>query len=182
MVIADVGETLLHLLRQEMSPDPIPHPEAIGLGSPAQSNDLALSLYFYEIRQVAERQLGMIHEGTNKLRYPPMTIDISLMITAHSSAELQSRALDEYRILGRAMQVLYDNAILKGSVLRGSLEGTNEELRLVMEQPPIDVFLRMFPNVPYKLSVGYSVGPIYIDSTRTRTTTRVIERDIRVKG
>ncbi|MEJ8546925.1 DUF4255 domain-containing protein [Brevibacillus borstelensis] len=174
--------TLLHLLREQMTPEPISQPELIGLASPAEASDLVLSLFLYEVRESAERQSAMISEGTDILRHPPMTVHLYFVMTAHSPAEQHARALDEYRILGRAMQVLYDNAILKGNVLKGSLAGTNEELRVVMDQPPLDRLIHLFPNMPYKLSVGYSVGPVYIDSTRIRSTKRVLERDFRLRG
>ncbi|AWX57491.1 hypothetical protein AB432_021725 [Brevibacillus brevis] len=180
--IAEVGESLLALLRKEMTPEPISQPELIGLSSPAQSGDLALALFLYEIRESQERQHMMISEGTDQLRYPPMTVNLSYILTAHSPAEQHTRMLDEHRILGRAMQVLYDNAILRGDQLQGSLANMDTELRVVVEQPPVDKLIQLFPHVPYKLSIGYSVGPVHIDSTRVRSTKRVLERDIRIRG
>lgn len=173
---------MLALLRKEMTPEPISQPELIGLCSPAQPGDLALALFLYEIRESQERQHAMISEGLEQLRYPPMTVNLSYMLTAHSPAEQHTRMQDEHRILGRAMQVLYDNAILRGEQLQGSLAGMNTELRVVMEQPPFDKLIHLFPHVPYKLSVCYSVGPVYIDSMRTRSTKRVLERDIHIRG
>ena len=111
-----------------------------------------------------------------------MTVELFYLLTAHSAAELQTRSLDEHRILGRALQVLYDNSIIKGQALQGSLADTNEELRIVMENLSLDTLISLFPNTPYKLSVCFSVGPVYIDSTRMKATKRVVERDISITG
>ncbi|MDB5053996.1 MAG: hypothetical protein JWM44_2046 [Bacilli bacterium] len=181
-VIADVGMSLIQLLRENMVPEPVLQPEFIGLSSPIDKGDLSLSLFLYQIKESADRQTQMLSRGAGTLQFPPMTVELYYLLTAHSAAELQTRTLDEHRILGRALQVLYDHSILKNSALQGSLADTNEELRIVMESLPLDTMLTLFPNIPYKLSVCFSVGPVYIDSTRVKATKRVIERDISITG
>jgi hypothetical protein len=181
-VIADVGMTLLQLLRDNMVSEPILQPEFIGLSHPNDKGDLSLSLFLYQVKESADRQTQMVTRGHNALQFPPMTVELFYLLTAHSAAELQTRSLDEHRILGRALQVIYDNAILQGSALQGSLADTNEELRIVMETLPLDTLISLFPNIPYKLSVCFSVGPVYIDSTRVKATKRVVERDISITG
>jgi hypothetical protein len=181
-VIADVGTTILQLLRDNMVNEPIQQPEFIGLSHPNDKGDLSLSLFLYTIKESADRQTQMVSRGSSTLQFPPMTVELFYLLTAHSAAELQTRALDEQRILGRALQVLYDNSIIQGQALQGSLADSNEELRIVMENLPLDTLISLFPNSPYKLSVCFSVGPVYIDSTRMKSTKRVIERDISITG
>jgi hypothetical protein len=181
-VVADVGQTLVQLLRDNMVPDLIQQPEYIGLAAPADKGDLTLSLFLYKVTESVDRQTQMISRGAGAQQFPPMTVDLFYMLTAHSNAELLTRSLDEHRILGRAMQVMYDNAILQDSVLQGSLAGTNEQPKIVMDSLPMDTMISLFPNLPYKLSVCYSVGPVQIDSTRIRATKRVLERDFRLEG
>jgi len=43
--IADAGASLVKLLREHMAPDPIPRSDLIGIASPADKGDLALTLY-----------------------------------------------------------------------------------------------------------------------------------------
>ncbi|QGR00146.1 DUF4255 domain-containing protein [Paenibacillus psychroresistens] len=181
-VIADVGITIVQLLRDNMVNEPIQQPEFIGLSHPNDKGDLSLSLFLYSVKESADRQTQMLSRGQSTLQYPPLTVELFYMLTAHSAAELQTRALDEQRILGKALQVLYDNSIIKGQALQGSLADTNEELRIVMENLPLDTLISLFPNSPYKLSVCFSVGPVYIDSTRIKATKRVVERDISITG
>lgn len=184
-VIADVSASLIKLLRENMTPDPIPQPEMIGLASPVDKGDFYLSLYLYNVRESGDnRRTHMIARGTNEIQYPPMVVDLSYLLTVQSPAELQSRALDEHRILGRAMQVLYDHSILRGSMTLGTLAEQDEEVRIVMEPLKGESILNMwnFADTPYRLSVSYSVGPINIDSTRVKTTKRVSETDFRIQG
>ncbi|MGG1513797.1 DUF4255 domain-containing protein [Paenibacillus oryzisoli] len=184
-VIADVSTSLIKLLRENMTPDPIPQPEMIGLASPVDKGDFYLSLFLFNVRESgANRQTHMVSRGTDQIQFPPMVVDLSYLLTVQSPAELQSRALDEHRILGRAMQVLYDNSILRGSQTVGTLAEQDEEVRIVMEPFKGESLTNMwnFADTPYRLSVSYTVGPVYIDSTRIKTTKRVTETDFRVEG
>ncbi|WP_317891276.1 DUF4255 domain-containing protein [Paenibacillus oceani] len=184
-VIADVSASLIKLLRERMTPDPIPQPELIGLCSPVDKGDFYLSLFLYSVRESGDsRKTQMVSRGTGEIQFPPMTVDLHYLMTVHSPAELQSRALDEQRILGRAMQVLYDHSVLRGPALVGTLAERNEEVRVVMESMPGDALLNMwnFADTPYRLSVSYVAGPVMIDSTRVKTTKRVTERDVSIQG
>jgi hypothetical protein len=184
-VIADVSASLLKLLRENMTPDPIPQPEMIGLASPVDKGDFYLSLYLYNVRESGNnRQTQMIARGTNEIQFPPMVVDLSYMITVQSPAELSSRALDEHRILGRAMQVFYDHSVLRGSMTVGTLAEQDEEIRINMDPFKGESIMNMwnFSDTPYRLSVAYTVGPVHIDSTRIKTTKRVSETDFRIQG
>lgn len=175
----------MKLLRERMTPDPIPQPELIGLGSPADKGDLYLSLYLYNVKESGDnRKTQMIARGAGEIQYPPMAVDLHYMMTVQSPAELASRALDEHRILGRAMQVLYDHSVLRGSTVVGTLAERGEEVRVVMDSVSGEGMLNMwnFADTPYRLSVSYMVGPVLIDSTRIKSTKRVLERDISIQG
>lgn len=168
-----------------MTPDPIPQPELIGLGTPVDKGDFYLSLFLYNIRESGDnRKTHMVSRGTGHIQFPPMAVDLHYMMTVYSPADLQSRALDEQRIIGRAMQVLYDNSVLRGSSLIGTLAEREEEVRVVMDNISGNGMLNMwnFADTPYRLTISYIVGPVFIDSTRIKTTKRVLERDFSIQG
>nr|WP_269671040.1 DUF4255 domain-containing protein [Paenibacillus sp. 481] len=168
----------MKLLRNELTPYPITQPELIGLASPADKGDLSLSLFLYNIRESVEyRQAGMVQRGSGQ----PMAVELFYLMTAHSNADLSTRALDEHRILGRAMQVLYDNGIIGGSTLQGTLSEHNESVRIVREHLPFDMMTSLFPHIPYKLSVSYLVGPVYLDSARSNPMKRVRQQDTQME-
>jgi hypothetical protein len=157
----------------------------IGLASPVDKGDFYLSLFLYSIRESGDnRRTQMIARGTDEIQFPPMVVDLNYLLTVQSPAELQTRALDEQRILGKAMQVLYDNSVLRNSMAVGTLADNGEEVRIVMESLTGEALLNMwnFADTPYRLSISYTVGPVNIDSTRIKTTKRVTERDFRIQG
>lgn len=181
--IADVGASLLKLLREQLTPDPVPRPDQIGIASPADASDLVLSLFLCSIRENGDaRRNEMLPQG-GVLRYPPLALDLHYILTAHSTADLHSRALDEHRVLGKAMQTFYDNSILRHPYLEGSLAENNEELRITAESADAAQLMGLwrFGDAPYKLSLLYRVGPIAIESNRVKPGPRVIERRVTLR-
>lgn len=179
-VIADLEASLLRLLRDHLTPDPVPRPDLIGMASPRDAGDLALSLFLFNVKENGEaRRTGMVDRG-GVLQYPPQALDFYFMMTAHSNADRLTKSLDEHRILGRAMQVLYDNAVLSGPYLEGTLAESGSAIRLTLMSMEGEELMKLwqFGDLPYKLSVVYRVGPVMLDSNRVKAVSRVVERHI----
>lgn len=166
-----------------MTPDPIPRPDLIGIASPADKGDLALSLYLCAVRENGDARRNEMQLQGGVMRYPPLSLDLHYLLTAHSTADLQTRALDEHRLLGRAAQVLYDHAIVRSPYLEGTLAEMGEELRITSVGLDPDQIARYwsFGDLPYKLSLVYRVGPVLLESNRVKAAPRVVERRIKLE-
>jgi hypothetical protein len=188
-VIADVGETLIELLKENMKD--LITPDSIMLISPGdiEGNDnVRLSLFLYQVAENAHmKNQEMIQSGSTTLIYPPLTLDLYYMLTSHPSPGIQDRTertKEEHSVLGRVMQILHDNTILKGPVLRGSLAAHNEELHVTQTTLNLDDMTKIwttFQDTIFRPSICYLVTPVKIDSTREKQVTRVVERKIVVK-
>ncbi len=175
-LISDVGETMIKLLRSELVPEPILEPSKINVCSPAKKADSQLSLYLYNIEEAGEyRKTKMISIDKDTKSYPPMALNFYYLITAYSGSQELTKSSDEHKILGKAMQVFYDNPTIKGSRLTGSLKGSQQEIKISFKNLTYDEMMRIwhFNDLPYVLSVAYKVGPVYLESTRIKTTTPV---------
>ncbi len=160
-VIGDTGRTIIKLLRENMIPDPIPKPELIELCSPAETGDFRLTLYLYSVKENGEfRNSGLV-------RNSELSLSLFYLMTAYSAAEIKSRAYEENYMLGKAMQVMDNHGIVKGSALLGTLAENAETVKINFHPLSTDEMSKLwiFPNVPYKLSVAYMVGPVTLDST-----------------
>ncbi len=177
-----VGETLTELLWDNIKDDTqvssiIGSKTQITLSSPEEikSNE-RLSLFLYQVTENAylENQ-EMQSVNSTKLKYPPLSLNLFYLVTPHT----QNRENDHI-ILGKVMQIFYDNAILRGSVLHESLAG--EELRLILNPLSTDELNKIWNVVSksktYKLSICYEVTPVRIESMREREVKRVIERKL----
>ncbi len=180
--IADVGETLITLLRNNM---PDLTEQRISLLSPAEveGNDIRLTLFLYSIIENQHLKNEDVYEkSSSEFIYPPLYLDLYFLMTAYGSEgeqNLTERSLEAHRVFGRAMRVLYDNSIIKGSILQGGLEGTKSELHITHHPISLEELNKVwsiFPNVPYRKSVSYLVTPVKIDSEREESCQRVTDK------
>lgn len=183
--IADVGETLIQLLRANM--EDLVIPASIVLLSPAdvEGQEIRLTLFLYNILENAYlKNPEMGAEGAERLRHPALHLDLYYMLTTYASQQITDRSertLEEHRILGRAMRVLHDNAVLKGSALMGSLAGSSDEFRICPHPMSLEDQNRIwsaFPNRSFRASIGYLVSALSLDSTRTTEARRVSVRNL----
>jgi len=177
-VIEDISKTLLSLLRDNIN-GLIPT-DLISLDSPAdviENTDPRLSLYLYQITENHHLKNQKIQSSdVRRLKYPPLPLYLFYLLTAYASSRET-----EQQIIGRATQIFYNNSIIRGSQLQGSLSGTFEDLTVVLHHLPIEDLhnlWNMFGNKPYKLSLTYRVSPALIDSTREIECERIISLDL----
>jgi len=185
--ISDIEETLIELLRADMSEISI-KPEEIQLLSPsdAAGKDVRLTLYLYSvIESPSLKNEPMQFVTAKEAKRPPLFLDLYFMLTCHpklGESDLDKRSQEDRQVLGRAMRVFYDNGILKGSLLKGKLTDTIEELRLSLNPINLEDLTRIwsvFPDTPYRTSVSYLVTPTRVESLRTAGSQRVVSKDAR---
>lgn len=180
--IADVGETLVELLRVNMQ-DLIPV-DSIALVSPGEiegKDNIRLSLFLYQVSEDTYlRNREMENMGHSRLKSPPLALDLGYMLTSYPSPGIQDRTertKEEHSILGRAMQILHDNPILSGSVLMGSLPEHGTELRLTITSMSMDDMSKIwstFKEKSFRPSACYLVTPVQIESSREKSVSRVL--------
>ncbi len=177
-VIYDITNTILNLIKTNTGG--LLQQDHITAASPAdisEDNQPHLSLFLYQVNENKHlKNQGMQETNTGALQYPPLPLNLYYLMTAYASSRET-----EHQILGKAMQILYDNTVIRGSLLQGSLAGTFEEIVLVMHPIPIEDMNKlwsMFSSKPYRLSVTYQVSTALIDSTRERSGDRVIQRSL----
>ena len=179
--IADVGETLVELLRGNMQGLPA---DSIALVSPGEiegKDNIRLSLFLYHIEEnIYLKNQEMEKIGSSVLKAPPLALDLYYMLTSYPSPGIQDRTErteDEHSILGRAVQVLHDNLVLTGSVLKGSLSASDIVLHLMVTSLSLDDMTKIwstFKEKSFRPSVCYQVTPVKIESSRKKKIHRVI--------
>ncbi len=183
-VIGDIGETLQGLLEDDPweGIDPTQKPE-ITFKSPKEikdepgNTDNLVSIFLYHIQvNPYQRNEEPIRIDANNVQLPPLSVDLFYIVTPYSEDKT-----DEKYILGKVMQIFNDNSKLYGSILRGNLEGTDEEFKLLFSTVSLDNLARVwdaFQEAAYRLSVGYMVPAVRIDSTRELGISRVVSKQL----
>jgi hypothetical protein len=183
--IADIGETLISLLRDGLR-GMIPE-DSIILFSPGEieANEAPrLCLFLYQVVENAHlRNQEMHRTDDDKSRYPGITLDLQYMLIPYSSSKIPDRTErteEDHKILGKAMQILHDNAILRDPRLKGGLAAKGLEIRVTINPISLDEMTKLwqaFQTKPFKAAVCYVVTPIVLDSEREVYTKRVVSAE-----
>ncbi|HFC96905.1 MAG TPA: DUF4255 domain-containing protein [Thermosulfurimonas dismutans] len=186
-IIADLGETLVSILREGFE-GVIPHPEeAIVLSSPGDlgpAENPRLCLFLYHLRE----NIALRNAFTPEERRPPLALDLYFMLTAYAPSRLTDRTsatLEEYRLLGRAMAIFHRHLVLRDPYLRGELAGQGLEFRLILHPLPVEEMARIwnaFHSRPFKLSVCYLLTPVIMETPlREKEPVREILLDLEAR-
>ena len=193
-VVSAVSEAVRRILWDEfradskLFPQLISSMERIVFSNPtetARDSDNKLSLWLYQITEnehmknqppARARQQPPQQPGTNgreALQGTPMALNLYYLVTPFVTA-----GQAEHMLLGKTMQVLYDNATI---FLRDPNPNRTlaEELRVVFCRMTLEELTRIWEALrePYRLSVCYLIRITHIDSRRITDAGRVVERD-----
>ena len=178
--IYETGEAIAELLRQEMCPEPVAKREHIGVCEPQNPEDYQITVWMYNIEELKDNGplTGYIPDPENPLleRFAPLKLRLHMLISAHSKAPAIQKYADEYRLIGRAMQILRDTPSLPTEFLKGSVADQAEPLLVELEKLNADDMTKIWNNNQKTLrpSFGITVSQIMMKSTRVKTAgTRV---------
>lgn len=177
-IIADISNYICSLLKKNMTPEPILNEEFIGVCTPSEKGDLILGIYLYDIKESEEiRSTTMINRTMGRQKFPPTYLTLYFMITAYSNTEIKFKYVDDQRILGRVIQVLNDNSTINIEELLHSSDLLMPEAKIQILNLNLEEKSKIWnaSNVPYRLSVCFSVSPVELESTRERTVQRVVD-------
>jgi hypothetical protein len=164
-VISDVSRSLESLLDQDLRKPPLNGHAVLDDLSGAAPAGLTLTITLYEILEDApsrnrprpEQQVGTAVVSTK----PPMALRLHYLLTPWGGD-----SVTEQQILGRAMQALYDDAILAGTDLLGGLRGSPDTLKITLIPLTLEDRARVWYAIqkPYRLSVNYEVRVVNLDA------------------
>lgn len=183
-IIADIGNAIVQLLRDNLVPAIIISTENIGLCTPSDKGDIILGVNLYDVRENQDIvPTGMMAKGVRQLKYPSTFYDLYYMITAYSASDIKFRAAEDQKILGKVLQVLKDHPTFTAEQLGSELTNSQyvPKIELLHLENEEKVKLWHVPDMPYKLSLFYKVYPVEIESNRVKEVTRVVDVDFTVQ-
>ncbi|MFZ3167955.1 MAG: DUF4255 domain-containing protein [Candidatus Methanoperedens sp.] len=180
-VIGDIGETLRGLLDDDEKWEGIEKPIVKFIKSPKEITDESPRIYLF-LYQIVEniflKNEEMRRIDDSHLRHPPMFVDLLFLVVPYTAATDESQ--QEKQILGKIMQIFYDNPVLSGGALRGEgLPGTDEEVRIIFNPLSLDELTKLwsaFHDISFRISLSYMVTPVRIDSEREERVKRVVSK------
>jgi len=196
LAIAAVTATLrdiLSLVSQRLPFDPNPDPELNDATCTTKPPDKArtaeganqLNLFLYQTSihpQLRNADIpGQVRPG--ETAPPPLAVKLDYVVTAYG------KGFDEvlsHRLLGRAMSLLHDRAVLLPADLEKSLKGNDlhrqiERVRITPHPLTTEELSKLWAvfQAPYRISATYQASVVLIDSARrTRAPLPVLERGV----
>lgn len=142
-----------------------------------------INLYLYHVGPNAAWRNEPLPRQVKKgeTGYPPLALDLRYLLTAYAP---DNDGIEVHRLLGRAMSVLHDHAILSPTELQAALENSDiheqvERVRLtplLISAEEMSSLWNSFQK-PYNLSVAWSVSAVLLESTRaTKAPLPVLKR------
>ncbi|MEH2048232.1 DUF4255 domain-containing protein [Nostoc sp.] len=146
---------------------------------PTENN---LSLFLYRVVENSEvKNRALEARNGNHLHYPPLALNLFYIITPlMKDGNDDEASKNAHKLLGKVMQIFYDHATVKETGLKGVLQNTAEELRIIWNPISIEDMTKLWSSFmrPYYLSVSYEVKVVYIDSERETGAEQVRRKQI----
>jgi hypothetical protein len=190
LAIGAVTATLRNLLDKGISAEggglhttTLPPEKAQTFGQADGAGRINLFLYQTHIN-AAWRNMDMPGQiKPNETGQPPLALDLFYLLTAYERDDGDSSVI-AHRLLGRAMRVLHDHALLGADEIRAALQNNDladqiERIRITPQPMAVDEFSKLWTTfqVGYRISAAYQVSVVLIDSTRpSRTPLPVLTR------
>ncbi|EXU65185.1 MULTISPECIES: DUF4255 domain-containing protein [Streptomyces] len=167
-VIADVSTVIVDSLTQALrglSQVEPPIAELNDLSETVQTPPPKLTVFLYEIAEdpTSRNRPPVRSQPPDPLttRKPPMALLLRYLVTPWGGDQAT-----QHRMLGRALQTFYDDAILDGAQLSGSLAASTDALHLSLTPLTLDQKSWVWYAIqkPYRLSLNYEVRVVNLDS------------------
>jgi Pvc16 N-terminal domain len=147
------------------------------LVTPVTEDPPTVTLFLYQILEdpTVRNRAGTqrIVNGEVLRRKQPLGLRLQYMITAWGGDRHT-----EQRMLGRVLQILYDDAILDGLDLAGVLAGSDARVDISLSPIELEDRARVWSAIgqTYRLSINYEVRVVDIDAEAEIGATPVRER------
>lgn len=174
-MIANVGNTIVEILKDNLVPNIIQNENFIGLCSPNDKGDFILGIYLYNIEENRDMRMNSyITNGTDIQVKPPIFLNLYYMITPYSQSDVKFKNYENQIILGKVIQTLNDYSIIIdkfGNTLHVDMINLNDDQKR-------NIFNSFGNSSNNNVSIFYKVSPVQIESTNTRNIVRVKDVDL----
>ncbi|MGW2826963.1 DUF4255 domain-containing protein [Streptomyces sp. NPDC001443] len=161
-----VSASLRNLLLGEMRLGPAP--DVTVLAPDEQSSTRRINLFLYKVAEnpFLKNQDFTVRPGTpNELVPAPLSLTLSYLLTSYAPNDPQEGNAAAHQLLGEAMRVLYENAVVPSVYLDPGLADARERLQIAGDTLDPEELSRIWTTFsqPFRLSVLYQVSTVQLD-------------------
>jgi hypothetical protein len=138
----------------------------LGPDEPAGARRINLFLYKVEENTFLKNREWTTEPGIpNRLVPPPLSLNLFYLMTPYAPNDALTGNVAAHQLLGEAMRVFYENAVVPKAYLDAGLKDAREQLQLVNYTLDPEELSRVWNTFaqPFRLSVLYEVSTVQLD-------------------
>lgn len=166
--IGRVSESLRNLLIGEMQLTPsVP----VTVLAPDESGgDRRINLFLYRVLEnphLKNQEWQVKTTDTSQLQPPPLSLNLYYLLTPYASNDAELGNATQHEILGDAMRVFYEYAIVPDTYLAGDLDQAREQIKIMQNGLDMEELSQVWGTFsePFRLSVLYEVSVVQLDTS-----------------
>lgn len=177
--IGMVSESLRNLLVGKMTLTP-PVPVTI-LAPDETGGDRRINLFLYRIMEnpTLKNLDWQVKRGNSSLIVPPpLSLNLYYLMTPYAQNDPQTGNTRAHEILGEAMRVFHEHAVVPQNVLVPGLGTAREQIKIMLNPLDPDELGRVWSTFsqPFRLSVMYEVSVVQLELLSERPMSKRVER------
>jgi hypothetical protein len=181
-VIDSVSQTLVNVLSPRldaMAPGPGPFAQLHNLTANVPDTPPRVTITLFDVAEdPSARNRPRVRQdlaGDIRIRKPDIALHLRYLLTAWSQSIATEQAM-----LSVTLQTFYDDSILDGPQLAGTLAGTDVALKINLSQLSVEDRTHVWQSLqrPYKLSLIYDVRVVPLPSLTDESLTPVSRRSL----
>jgi hypothetical protein len=177
--IGMVSESLRNLLDTEMKISP-KVPVTI-LAPDETGGDRRINLFLYRILEnpTLKNLEWQVKRGNSAVIVPPpLSLNLHYLMTPYAQNDPQTGNARAHEILGEAMRVFHQHAIVPQTALAPGLHDATEQIKIMLNPMDPDELGRVWSTFsqPFRLSVMYEVSVVQLELRGERPMSKRVER------
>jgi hypothetical protein len=130
--------------------------------------DRRINLFLYKVQEnpaLKNLDWQVKKDDPSRLTPPPLSLNLFYLMTAYAPNDQQSGNSSAHEILGEAMRVFYENAIVSEDYLVTGLKDAREQIKIVLNGMNLEELSTVWSTFtqPFRLSVLYEVSVVQLD-------------------
>jgi hypothetical protein len=177
--IGMVSESLGNLLRKKMTIKPKVEVTILAPDEPGDPRRINLFLYRILENSTLKNLDWQVKRGEPpRIAPPPLSLNLYYLMTPYAQSASDTGNVTSHAILGEAMRVFHEHAVVPQDELVPDLRGATEQIKIMLNPLDPDELGRVWSTFsqPFRLSVMYEVSVVQLELLSDRAMSKRVQR------
>jgi hypothetical protein len=174
-----VSESLRNLLKRKMTLQPQVEVTILAPDEPGDPRRINLFLYrVLENPTLKNLDWQVKRTAPSRIAPPPLSLNLYYLMTPYAQTASDTGNATSHAILGEAMRVLHEHAVVPQDELVQDLRGAAEQIKIMLTPLDPDELGRVWSTFsqPFRLSVMYEVSVVQLELHSERPMNKRVQR------